>query len=92
MLTEVTIEWMLIHSKKMVALIERYQQASGEEKEKESLRKQIEKEISLQRTLLGEKQNVREEITGIIDADEEQAKIPTKRKDEEPIDNIIVCE
>ncbi|KUK98050.1 MAG: hypothetical protein XE08_0645 [Parcubacteria bacterium 32_520] len=83
---------MLIHSKKMVALIERYQQASGEEKEKESLRKQIEKEISLQRTLLGEKQNVREEITGIIDADEEQAKIPTKRKDEEPIDKIIVCE
>ncbi len=76
----------------MVALIERYQQASGEEKEKESLRKQIEKEISLQRTLLGEKQNVREEITGIIDADEEQAKIPTKRKDEEPIDKIIVCE
>ncbi|OQA71291.1 MAG: hypothetical protein BWY34_00002 [Parcubacteria group bacterium ADurb.Bin247] len=94
MLTEVTIEWLLIHSKKMVSLIERYQEAVGNEEKREFLRKKIEKEISLQKALLGEKKIVREEIAGIIDADEEQARrldLP-KRRDNAPIDEIIECE
>jgi len=68
--TELPIEWLMIQAKKMVSLIERYQEATTEEK-KNFLRKKIEKEISLQKALLGKQEDLKKEL-GIIDADGDQ--------------------
>ena len=90
-LSEVAIEWLYVHSKKMVSLIERYQKAAGNEEKRNFLRRKIEKEISLQKALLGEKENIREEINGIYDADGEQAKrFDLPKRNTVPID--IVCD
>lgn len=84
--SEVAIEWLLGHSKKMISLIERYQKATTSEK-KDFLRKKIEEEIYLEYNLLRVEPN-----NGIIDADEEQAKKfeTPKGKNKAPID--IECE
>jgi hypothetical protein len=91
MTTEIKIEWIYSHSKKMISLIERYQESSGEKRI--SLRKKIEKEISLQKALLGKQEDLKKEL-GIIDADEEQHKKNManlqKRNKQAPID--IVCD
>lgn len=84
--TELPIEWLIVQSKKMVSLIERYQEATTEEK-KNFLRKKIEDNISLQCKIFSEKRK-----EGIIDADGEQHK--KNMADFQELKNqapIIVC-
>ncbi len=89
--TELSMEWLMIQSKKIESLIERYQEATTEEK-KNFLRKKIEDNVSLQCKIFCEKGNTKKE--GIIDADgEQQKKIFAnlqKRNKQAPID--IVCD
>jgi len=88
-ISEVAIEWLYGHSKKMISLIERYQKATTSEK-KDFLRKKIEEEIYLEHNLLKVEQP---KNNGIYDADGEQAKrfdLPIKKNSKAPID--IECE